>query len=198
MNVEELESGVSKRWFALRVKPRSEKIVATITRNKGFEEFLPLQQTRHRWSDRFKSVELPLFPGYLFCRIDPEYRLPILTIPGALHFAGIGKTPVPIDEAEIAAIRTALQSGLPVEPWPYLDLGQRVRLKEGPLAGIEGLLVEVRKQHRLVVSISLLGRSVAVEIESKWVRPLDITKTPVATRFDPSITFPALAPIGPR
>jgi transcription antitermination factor NusG len=196
MNAKELDSCGSKRWFALRVKPRSEKIVATITRNKGFEEFLPLQQTHHRWSDRIKAVDLPLFPGYLFCRIDPQYRLPILTIPGALHFVGIGKAPVPVEDAEIEAIQATLQSGLPAEPWPYLNLGQRVQLESGPLAGIEGLLIEVRKQHRLVVSVSLLGRSVAVEIEREWVRPVDMKQTVVTTRFEPVASFPVLTSIG--
>src|SRR5579863_2483916 len=105
MYIEDRGDSVQHPWFALRVKSRSEKIVATIARNKGFEEFLPLYQSRRRWSDRFKSVELPLFPGYVFCRLNPEFRLPLLTIPGVMSFVGIGKVPVPIEEAEIAAIK---------------------------------------------------------------------------------------------
>ena len=171
VDVEQTES--LDKWFALRVKPRAEKCVATIARNKGFEEFLPLYQCRRRWSDRFKLVELPLFPGYVFCRFNPQYRLPLLTIPGALHFVGLGKVPVPIDDAEIQAIQVLVGSGLQAEPWPFLDAGQRVRLEQGPLAGLEGLFIEVRKQHRIVVSVSLLRRSVAVEIERDWVTPLD-------------------------
>jgi transcription antitermination factor NusG len=160
-------------WFALRVKPRFEKTVATMARNKGYVEFLPLYQCRRRWSDRFQSVEVPLFPGYVFCQINPEFRLPLLTIPGALHFVGIGRIPCPIDDLEIAALQTAMGSGLWAEPWPFLDIGQQVRLEEGPLAGLEGLLVEVRNKHRLIVSVSLLKRSMAVEIDRDWVRPLD-------------------------
>ena len=160
-------------WFALRVKPRAEKVVSTIARHKGFEEFLPLYQSRRRWSDRYMSVELPLFPGYVFCRLNPEHRLPLLTIPGALHFVGLGKIPVAIDDEEIAALRAAMQSGLWAEPWPFLDIGKRVLLEEGPLTGLEGILVEVRKKHRLIVSVTLLKRSMAVEIERDWVRPLD-------------------------
>jgi len=171
VDVEQTES--LDKWFALRVKPRAEKCVATIARNKGFEEFLPLYQCRRRWSDRFKLVELPLFPGYVFCRFNPQYRLPLLTIPGALHFVGLGKVPVPIDDAEIQAIQVLVGSGLQAEPWPFLGAGQRVRLEQGPLAGLEGLFIEVRKQHRIVVSVSLLRRSVAVEIERDWVTPLD-------------------------
>jgi transcription antitermination factor NusG len=160
-------------WFALRVKSRTEKVVSTIARNKGFEEFLPLYQSRRRWSDRFKSVEMPLFPGYVFCRLNPEFRLPLLTIPGVMGFVGIGKVPVAIEEAEIAAIQAAVGAGLVAEPYPFLEVGQKVRLAEGPLAGLEGWLVEVRKQQRLVVSVSMLRRSVAIEIDRQWVRPLD-------------------------
>ncbi len=170
-NVEQAED--SNRWFALRVKPRAEKCVAAIARNKGYEEFLPLYQCRRRWSDRFKVVELPLFPGYVFCRLNPQFRLPLLTIPGALHFVGLGKVPVPIDDGEINAIQALVQSGVRAEPWPFLDLGQRVRLEAGPLTGLEGIFVEVKKQHRIIVSVSLLRRSVAVEIERDWVTPLD-------------------------
>jgi transcription antitermination factor NusG len=164
------------RWFALRVKPRFEKTVSTIARNKGYEEFLPLYRTRQRWSDRMKTVDLPLFPGYVFCQLNPEYRLPLLTIPGALHFVGIGKVPVSIEDREIVALQAAIRSGLLAEPWPFLDVGQRVRLEEGPLAGLEGLLIEIRNKHRLVVSVTLLKRSMAVEIDRNWVRPLDCIK----------------------
>jgi transcription antitermination factor NusG len=175
MEDEQIIDQVPGKWFAVRVKPQAERMVAMIARNKGFEEFLPLYKARRRWSDRFKWVDLPLFPGYVFCQLVGESRLPILTIPGVLHFVGIGKTPVPIDDAEIAAIRTATQSGLCAEPWPFLDVGQRVRIEEGPLAGVEGILVECRKKQRLVVSVSLLRRSVVVEIERHWARPLDHT-----------------------
>jgi transcription antitermination factor NusG len=165
-----------QQWFALRVKSRCEKLVATVAHNKGFEEFLPLYQCRHRWSDRVKSVELPLFPGYVFCRLNAEYRLPILTIPGVLHFVGLGRIPVPIDDAEVAAIQTAVRSGLQIEPWPFLTVGQKVRVEVGALAGLEGILVELRKQRRIVVSVSLLQRSIGVEIEADWVRPLNADK----------------------
>lgn len=160
-------------WFALRVKPRFEKTVATIARNKGYEEFLPLYKCRQRWSDRIKSIDLPLFPGYLFCQLNPERRLPLLTIPGALHFVGVGRTPLAIDDEEIVALQMAMRSGLWAEPWPFLEVGQRVQLVQGPLTGLEGLLVEVRKKHRIIVSVALLKRSVAVEIERDWIRPLD-------------------------
>jgi transcription antitermination factor NusG len=163
----------SEGWYALRVKSRCEKIVSSIVQNKGFQEFLPVYQSRRRWSDRVKSLEMPLFPGYVFCRLNPQRRLPLLTIPGALHFVGIGKMPVPIEDREIAAIQSAVRSGLSTEPWPYLEIGDRVQLEDGPLAGLEGILVGAAKEHRLVVSVSLLKRSVAVTIDRHWARPLD-------------------------
>jgi transcription antitermination factor NusG len=180
MNVDKFDNPALFQWFALRVKSNFERTVAAVVHYKGFEEFLPLYRSCHRWSDRLKSVELPLFPGYIFCRIDPSFRLPILTIPGALHFIGVGKVPVPIDDSEIAAIQKAMESGLPAEPWEYLNVGQLVRLDYGPLAGLEGILIETRKQFRIVVSVSLLQRSVAVEIERSWVTPLGADRRPLA------------------
>jgi transcriptional antiterminator NusG len=171
----DVRDGSDSRWFALRVRSGCEKIVENAARNKGFEVCLPLYRCRHRWSDRVKTLELPLFPGYIFCNLNPEYRLPLLTIPAALYLVGVGKTPVPIDDGEISAIRAATESILPTEPWPFLEAGQRVVLEDGPLAGLEGLLIDNRKQQRLVVSVSLLMRSVAVEIEREWVRPLNRT-----------------------
>ena len=187
MNGEELASSCD-RWFAIRVKSRAENMVAMMMHNKGFEEFSPLYQCRRRWSDRFKSLEIPLFPGYVFCRLNPEHRLPILIIPGVLHFVGIGKVPVPIDEGEIAAIQAATRAGLSAEPWPFLQVGQRVRLEEGPLAGVEGFLSEIRKQHRLIVSVTLLQRSVAVEIQREWVRPLDASGCEIMIPLRPQAT----------
>ena len=177
---EEFNDSSPLKWFAIRVKSNFEMTVATVVHQKGFEEFLPLYRSCHRWSDRKKTVDLPLFPGYIFCRIDPNFRLPILTIPGVLHFIGIGKVPVPIDDFEIAAIQNAVHSGLRAEPWEYLNVGQLVRVDHGPLAGLEGILIETRKQFRVVVSLTLLQRSVAVEIERNWVTPLGADRRPLA------------------
>jgi len=91
MDVDDLPSTNQRQWFALRVKSNCETVVAASVRHKGLEEFLPMYTSCHRWSDRLKSVKLPLFPGYIFCRINPKFRLPVLTVPGALQFFGIGK-----------------------------------------------------------------------------------------------------------
>ena len=170
----------TSRWFALRVKSNCERTVAAVARNKGFEEFLPLYHSCNRWSDRIKSAEVPLFPGYIFCRIDPRFRLPILTIPGALHFIGIGKVPVPIDDSEIVAIQNAVRSGLPIVPWEYLDAGQLARVDHGPLAGLEAILIRSGKQHRIVVSVSILKRSVALNIDRDLVTPLGPDRRPLS------------------
>ena len=172
-------AGQNEHWFAVRVKSRFERIVASAAHGKGFEEFLPTYQSRRRWSDRVKSVEMPLFPGYVFCRLDPQKRLPLLMIPGVLHLVGIGKTPMPLDEAEVTAIQTSVRSGLFVEPWSFVEAGQRVRIDDGPLAGLEGIFSGSSKQQRLIVSVTLLKRSVGVAIERHWATPLDQSGQPL-------------------
>lgn len=167
------ESAVnSYPWFALQVRMRYENTVATLLRGKGYEPLLPLYKSRRRWSDRIKELELPLFPGYLFCRFNPLHRLPLLITPGVVQVVGVGKTPVPIDEAEMAAIETAVHSGMPSQPWPFLKVGQRIRVEYGPLWGHEGILVEWRGRRRIVLSVTLLQRAVAVELDSVDVRPI--------------------------
>jgi transcription antitermination factor NusG len=163
---------MSYPWFALQVRSRYENIVTAHLSGMGFESFLPLCLCRRRWSDRFKEIECPLFPGYVFCRLDPLDRFPILIIPGVSLIVGMGKTPVPIDEAEIAAIQAAVKSGLPSQPWPFIQIGQRVRIEHGPLCGLEGILLEFRGHHRLVLSVTLLQRSIAVQVEDAWVTPI--------------------------
>jgi transcription antitermination factor NusG len=118
------------------------------------------------------DVELPLFPGYLFCRFDYQRRLPILMSPGIVHIVGGSIAPEPVPEVEIATVRAVVESHLRAEPWPFLEMGQRVRIFGGPLAGVEGLLVDSKGRHRLVVSITLLQRSIAAEIDARWVRPV--------------------------
>ncbi|PYV42583.1 MAG: NusG-like protein [Acidobacteria bacterium] len=159
-------------WFALRVRARSAKTTATLLGHKGYEWFLPLYKSKRRWSDRVKELELPLFPGYLFCRLDLDNRLPVLQTPGVVNIVGIGKTPIPLEDEEISAIQCIVKSGLSAQPWPFLQLGQQVRIDRGPLSGLEGIVVHLKSQHRLVVSIKLLERSVAVEIEAGWVMAL--------------------------
>ncbi len=165
-------------WFALQTKSRYEHFVAAMLSGKGYEPFLPVYTCRRRWSDRMKEFELPLFPGYLFCRFDPRNRLPILMTPGVIQVVGVDKTPVPVDESEITAIQILMGSGLPGRPWACLQIGQRVRIERGPLAGVEGTLTGFRGRYRLVMSVTLLQRSVAVEVDGAWIDARNSSSAP--------------------
>ncbi|MFZ3215853.1 MAG: UpxY family transcription antiterminator [Candidatus Acidiferrales bacterium] len=159
-------------WFALQVRSRCEAGVANQLHGQGYEKFLPLYRLRKRWSDRIKEVDAPLFPGYLFCRFDPHDRLPILKTPGVMQIVSFNNGPSPVDESEVRALQTLVAAGVPHQPWPFLAAGDRVRIESGPLLGVEGILTEVKRGHRLVLSVTLLQRSVAVEIDSAFVQPL--------------------------
>ena len=163
-------------WFAIQVKSTHEKRVTSLLQYQTYECFLPLYTSRRRWSDRIKSVELPLFPGYVFSRFTPAARIPILKTPSVISIVGIGAIPTPIDECEIAAIQRAVASGFGLSPHPFLQIGQRVRINGGSLYGLEGLIADVRKRDRLILSVTMLQRSVAVEIDSAWVTPIHMSK----------------------
>lgn len=165
-------SQTSKCWYAIRVLNQHEDMVAKHLHARGLECFAPVYKARHRWSDRTKEIDVPLFAGYVFCQFSLDNRLAALTVPGVLHIVGTGKTPCPIDQSEMTALQVAVKSGLPTLPAPFLEIGHRVRIERGPLGGVEGILLEVRSQHSLVISITLLQRSVAVEVSHSWVRPL--------------------------
>jgi transcription antitermination factor NusG len=158
-------------WYAVRVRARYEASVAGALTEKGYGVLLPQYKCRRRWSDRMKEVTLPLFPGYLFCHLDVRHRLPLLVTPGVLHMVSAGQTLLPIAPEEIAAIQTLVASSLPLQPWPYLHVGGRVRIELGPLRGVEGILIGVNQQQHLVVSVTLLQRSVAVQIDPAHAVP---------------------------
>jgi transcriptional antiterminator RfaH len=158
-------------WFALRVRSQREKNVASYLSARGYELFLPVYTCRKRWSDRTKTVVRPLFPGYLFCRLDPCNRLPVLKTPWLLQIVGFNRTPVPVDDEELGAIRSLVASGAAAQPWPYVSVGEQVRIKSGILRGVVGVLTQCKGNHKLVVSVTLLQRSVAVEIDSALVSP---------------------------
>jgi transcriptional antiterminator NusG len=166
-------------WYALQVRTRYERVVADHLTGRGFEWFLPLRKDRKRWSDRMKEIESPLFPGYLFCRFDTQNRLPILQTPGVVQIVGYNRQPISVDELEIAAIQTLVAAGVPNQPCSFVEIGDRVRIESGPLRGLEGILVESRGKHKFVLSVSLLQRSVAVEIDSLAVTPVVANVGPV-------------------
>src|SRR5579872_5021380 len=165
--------GEDSDWYALYTRHQHEKTVAGILSGKGFEVFLPLYRALHRWQDRRKLVELPLFPGYVFLQGGLERRLQVVSTPGVIHVVGAGGHPAPIPSLEIDAIRRTLDADLRTEPCPFLRVGDRVRVIAGPLAGIEAILVREKSLHRLVLSVDLLQKSVAVEIPVGCVEPID-------------------------
>ncbi|MGH9786182.1 MAG: transcription termination/antitermination protein NusG [Terriglobia bacterium] len=164
------------QWYALRTRHQHEKCVSAGLRNMGYQEFLPLYAVHRRHHGSLRQSLFPLFPGYVFCQFDFGLRLPVLKIPGVVHVVNAGKEPAPVPEEEIAAVQMIVQSGLSSQPWPFLQLGHRVEIAKGPLSGAEGILVRFKSDHRLVVSVAMLQRSVAVEIEGDWVRPLAETR----------------------
>jgi len=174
-------------WFALQVRARRENAVADHLRDKGFELFVPTHKRRQYWSDRIKESAVALFPGYLFCRLNPFDRLPVLKTPWVIQIVGCNRSPIAVDEREIAALQQIVASGLSSQPWPFLEIGDRLRMESGPLRGLEGILAEFKGKHRLVVNVTLLRRSVAVEIDSALVSsscPVQISK--LYTPFRPA------------
>jgi len=167
-----IENCEPRPWFAVRVRSNQERVALAHIRQRGFEEFAPSYKSERRWSDRKKEIDQFLFPGYVFCRFNPQYRLPILTAPGVVDVVGFGKIPAPIPDEEIERVRRLVDSGVLVTPFPFVEVGQSVLIERGPLAGLEGILAEVKGRWRLVVSINLLRRSVSAEVDRASIRPL--------------------------
>lgn len=154
------------RWYAAYTCARHEKHVSKQLEDRHIDCFLPLYRSVRRWKDRCKELELPLFPGYVFVRTGPEHRLHVLQIPSVVRFVSFNGHPAALDDREIEGLRNGLVNGVQVEPHPYLRVGDRVRVKHGPLAGAEGILVRKKDSFRIVLSLDLLMRSVAAEVQA--------------------------------
>ena len=165
----------TRSWFAVQVKSRFENVAARILRERDLEVFLPLVRSRRLWSDRVVERSRPLFPGYLFCRFDFKDRSsPVVTVPGVVRILGCGTKPEPVSDSEIGAVQAIVASGFRFEPWQFLSAGRAIRIVHGPLAGIEGRLMRSKNKDQVVVDITLLQRSVAVDVEGIWVEPIGI------------------------
>jgi transcription antitermination factor NusG len=159
-------------WHALFTRHQHEKTVAQILSNKGHEVFLPLVCATHQWRDRAKQIWLPLFPCYVFIRGGLDRQIQVLCTPGIINIVGWAGHPASIPENEISAVRQMIESSLRVESHPFLQRGDRVRVEAGLLRGIEGVLVRKKNMFRLVVSVEILGRSAAVEIDISHIKKI--------------------------
>lgn len=165
METESHGAGTAENWYALLTRHQHEKAVASALSNKNHEVYLPLYRSVRRWQDRAKPVWFPLFPCYVFIREGMDRQLQILTTPGIIQIVGWGGHPAAIPQTQLDAVRQIIESCLVVETHPYLQSGDRVRVKTGPLMGLEGILTRKKGVSRLVVSMEMLGRSAAVEID---------------------------------
>ena len=159
----------SGAWYALYTRHQHERSVANLLAGKGFQTFLPLYSTVHRWKDRRKHLLLPLYPGYVFLRDRLDRKLTIMMTPGVHSMVGTTDGPEPIPDFEIDVVKRIIESSLTVEPHPFLRDGDRVRVMYGPLEGIEGILLRKKNSLRLVMSVEMLMKSVAVEIDAFMV-----------------------------
>jgi transcriptional antiterminator NusG len=154
-------------WFAVRVKSNREKVTSLGLSGKGYEVFLP-EYVRDGPSGSARVN--PLFPGYLFCRFDVNRRLPVLTVPGVVHIVGVGRIPLPISEDEIGSLRVVVDASLPIKTDEAYTVGDKIQIDRGPLVGASGVVVGSQRK-KLIVSITLLQRSVSVELPPDWVGP---------------------------
>jgi len=164
-------------WYALTVAPRHEFRVRDGLSSLGdsgeVETFLPTYQDKRLWSDRTKLIDVPLFAGYVFARFDPKtLRIPVLRLGGVKSIVGFGNEPLALSDGEIESVRSLVASGFPVQQWPFLRAGQKVRVEHGPLRGTEGVIVSQKDTWMMVVSIELLQRSVAVVLDRSVLRSI--------------------------
>jgi len=159
-------------WYAGYTASRHEKRVAEHFAQRGVEHFLPLYETIHRWNNGRHRVQLPLFPGYIFVRIALQDRLRVIEVPGFVRLVGFNSLPCPLPEADINRMKEALNKGVLAEPYPYLTVGTRVEIRNGPMQGMTGILLRRQNKCRVVISVDLIMRSMIVEVEAGDVVPV--------------------------
>jgi transcription antitermination factor NusG len=173
---------MTTEWFALQVHTGRERWVASYLASWNFNQLILLQKDVRQWSDRRKLIETPVFPGYVFCQFELEKRSSVLSAPGVLRVVGHGKTPVPIADEEIVALQKLVKTTYPVQRWPYLREGDLMRIDGGSLDGLTGRFVRIKNDCRIVVSVTLLQRSVAVEVDQSRVTPIPKSDGPAFQR----------------
>ncbi len=167
-----LEMVAKLDWYAAYTHARHEKKVAQLLLERGIEHFLPIYHSLRQWKDRRKEIEMVLFPSYIFARIDAADKLRILKLPGVVRLVTFNGQPAPLASDDIDALRNALQHGLRAENHPYLTAGRRVKVVRGPLAGAGGVLLRLKTNCRIVISIDAIMRSVSVEVDESDVEPV--------------------------
>jgi transcription antitermination factor NusG len=172
----------SPNWYAVFTRHQHEKSVASALSSKGHDVYLPLYLSVRRWQDRKKQLWLPLFPGYVFIREGMDRQFQIITTPGVIHLVGWGGRPAVVPQHQLNAVRQIIESSFRVEAHPYLEFGDRVRVKSGPLTGLEGILTRKKGTSRLVVSMEMLGRAAAVEVDSLNVERIGPYAVPSISR----------------
>jgi transcription antitermination factor NusG len=174
LSATDVENFGSLSWFVLYVQSRHEKFVSTLLKTKGIATCLPLTVRVRQWCDRRQHVQEPIFPGYVFCQFDPRVRAPILGTPGVVQILGAGKQALPLGDEEINALMTLERAKAAVEESPFITKGQIVVIESGPLRGLTGVVSECKNGLRVVISVALLQRSVAVEVNQAQIRSIKL------------------------
>lgn len=163
---------LDKRWLCVQVKSGGEFRSALGLQERGYESFVPVFEQKRQWSDRVKIIQVPLFTGYVFLRFNAASSWPAVTAPGVLQFVGTRKTPIPIEDSEIEALQVTTQTGLLCGPCAFLEVGQEVEVRLGPLVSLRGKIIRFKSKQRLILSITLIKRSVFVEVDGYEVVPI--------------------------
>src|SRR5579863_9076448 len=171
------QTGVELNWYALYTCPRHEKTVAQQIEERSIACFLPLYRSVRRWKDRRKELELALFPGYVFVHLALQDKMRVLQLPSVVRLVSFNGQPAVLPEGEIEGLRQRLARGGCAQPHPYLTVGRRVRVCAGPMQGLEGIIIRRKERCRVVFSLDLIMRSVAVEVDESEVEPVAATKT---------------------
>ncbi|HEY6349902.1 MAG TPA: transcription termination/antitermination NusG family protein [Candidatus Angelobacter sp.] len=165
-------NNLDRRWLCLQVKSGGEFRSALGLKERGYETFVPVFEQKREWSDRIKIVQVPLFIGYVFLRFNVGNTHSVVTAPGVLRFVGTGKMPMPIEDSEIEALQVTTQAGLLCGPCAFLEVGQEVEVRLGPLISLRGKIVRFKNKQRLILSVNLIKRSVFVEVDGYEVVPV--------------------------
>jgi transcription antitermination factor NusG len=168
------DAALELAWYAVQTMPRHERKVAVELQRKGLGTFLPLVPSERQWSDRVRVLDMPLFPGYVFVQMSPvpDLRIAVLRSSGVTSFVGVRGVGIPIPDAQIAAVQSILDQKLPFSPYPFLNIGQRVRIRGGSLDGIQGILTEIKGDLSLVISVDLIHKALAIRVAGYRIEPL--------------------------